>query len=273
MSRASSHRNRPFSVSTPIFPVDSSHTLRALIVDDSPTNCLVAAAMLRELGIEADTATSAAQSIALAGKTAYALILMDLSLGDRSGVSAACDIRALGGHNREVPIIAVTAHSAADERAGCLAAGMNDFMQKPIEIRPLDALVRRWCGMAPSEGLFPSRRSRVPAASGFDREAIEMLRQGLTPDGFALLVSRFATESEARIERLRTAAVSQDHATLARESHALKSGAALFGALELSRAAADIEVIAQRRDNAIAPVETLAVLARAAHNWLRSFGR
>ena len=78
-----------------------------------------------------------------AQQTAYALILMDMQMPKLNGLDATRRIRELPGHAR-TPILAMTANAFADDKARCLAAGMDDFIVKPISPEPLFATLRAW---------------------------------------------------------------------------------------------------------------------------------
>ncbi len=104
---------------------------RVLVVDDEPINREVAVIQMEAAGLAVDTAEDGAEAVALARRTAYAAILMDMQMPKLNGLEATREIRMLPGY-AETPIIAITANAFAEDRARCLEAGMNDFLTKPF---------------------------------------------------------------------------------------------------------------------------------------------
>jgi two-component system sensor histidine kinase/response regulator len=116
---------------------------RILVVDDEPVNLEVAKMLLDESGLKVDTARDGEQACAMAGSQSYDLILMDMQMPRMDGLDATRCIR----HDPDyagVPIIAMTANAFAEDRARCLAAGMDDFLAKPFDPDALfDMLLHR----------------------------------------------------------------------------------------------------------------------------------
>jgi two-component system sensor histidine kinase/response regulator len=104
---------------------------RILVVDDEPVNREVARIQLEFVDLVADTAEDGEEAIAMAQQNNYAAILMDMQMPKLNGLKATRKIRQLPGH-RDIPIIAMTANAFAEDKAECLAAGMNDFLIKPF---------------------------------------------------------------------------------------------------------------------------------------------
>jgi CheY-like chemotaxis protein len=116
---------------------------RVLVAEDNPVNREVALALQADLGLDVDTAEDGARALAMGRARRYDLILMDMQMPEMDGLDAT---RALRGtpNGREVPIVALTANAFGDDRAACLAAGMDDHIAKPVEPRHLYELLRRW---------------------------------------------------------------------------------------------------------------------------------
>src|SRR5690349_9781159 len=113
--------------------------LRLLLVEDNPINRKVALLMLQKLGYQVDVANDGAEALQAASSTHYDLILMDCVMPVVDGFEATRRLRAVGGYSAEVPILAMTANAFADDRKACLAAGMNDFLSKPVRQSELAA--------------------------------------------------------------------------------------------------------------------------------------
>lgn len=119
---------------------------RLLVVDDSATNRVLIAALLRKSGFSVEAAGGGVEAIyAVANATIpFDAVLMDVSMPDVDGLAATRAIRAMTGPRGRVPIIAVTAHGFPEDRARCLAAGMNEHVVKPVRRADLLAALARW---------------------------------------------------------------------------------------------------------------------------------
>jgi len=112
----------------------------ALIVDDHPTNRLIAATLLRKLGWQATETESGANALALAGQRDFRLILLDISMPGLSGEET-CQALRRQHAGREVRIVAYTAHAFPEERQAFMAAGFDDILVKPINRDSLAAVL------------------------------------------------------------------------------------------------------------------------------------
>ena len=116
---------------------------RVLLVEDNPVNALLAKALLTHEGCSVDRAATGKEAVEAGANAPYDLILMDLRMPDMDGLTAA---RALRGRGVATPIVALTANSFEEDRHACLAAGMNDFLTKPLSPAALKQALRRWAG-------------------------------------------------------------------------------------------------------------------------------
>ena len=116
---------------------------RVLLVEDNPINALLARALLSREGCQIDHANCGDEAIAAVKLGDYDLILMDMRMPGRSGVETARELRKL---RIDTPIVALTANAFEDDRHACLAAGMNDFLVKPMSPDALRAMLTRWTG-------------------------------------------------------------------------------------------------------------------------------
>lgn len=141
---------------------------RALVVEDNPINQAVAGGFLRKLGFApdfADTGTQAVTKALESGAAApYRLILMDYHMPDMNGVEAAKAIRRREPSDHRTPIIAMTASVLERDREECLAAGMDDFVSKPVDFAALQAVCERFAPAAAELG---------SAAQGADRSVVK----------------------------------------------------------------------------------------------------
>lgn len=119
--------------------------VRALVVEDVPINAELAIALLGVAGCEADVAESGAAAIRMCAETRYDIILMDNHMPDMDGREATRHIRAAEAlHGFRTPIIGVSADALDADRQACLAAGMDDYMTKPISMAAFNATLEKW---------------------------------------------------------------------------------------------------------------------------------
>jgi CheY-like chemotaxis protein len=115
--------------------------VRVLLVEDNPVNALLARALLAREGCEIDHARAGEEALAAVKVGAFDIILMDMRLPGLSGVETARLLRTAGVRS---PIVALTANAFDDDRNACLAAGMDDYLVKPLSPEALRALLSRW---------------------------------------------------------------------------------------------------------------------------------
>ncbi|RKT58135.1 PAS domain S-box-containing protein [Azonexus fungiphilus] len=125
---------------------------RVLLVEDDPVNQEVARELLGEsLGLAVDVASDGAEAVLKAGSSAYDLILMDVQMPVMDGLAATQAIRQLPGY-ATTPILAMTANAFVEDRRRCLAAGMNDFITKPVDPDVLFLVMMRWFEQGDTSG-------------------------------------------------------------------------------------------------------------------------
>ena len=122
----------------------TSRGARVLVVDDNGANQKVALRMVERLGYRADVAGTGAEAVAMVGHGHYDAVLMDCLMPDTDGYEASRQIRHDERGGRHVPIIAMTAEALAGERERCLAAGMDDYITKPVKLHVVAAVLGRW---------------------------------------------------------------------------------------------------------------------------------
>jgi signal transduction histidine kinase/CheY-like chemotaxis protein/HAMP domain-containing protein len=138
------------------------HGRLVLLAEDNPVNQEVAHELLSAVGLRVEVASDGAQAVALAAQGRFDLALMDMQMPVMDGIAAARAIRT--HHSLTLPIVAMTANAFSEDRAACLAAGMNDHIGKPVEPELLYATLLRWLDQfgqpAPVASVAP-----VPAAA------------------------------------------------------------------------------------------------------------
>ncbi len=124
---------------------------RVLVVEDDWGNQRVIESMLRRMGLEVTIASNGLDGLELVARQSWTLVFMDMQMPDIRGSEVTQRIRALGPYAK-LPIIALTANARAEDREECFAAGMNDFLAKPVRLQDLQACLRRWIVPPPAPG-------------------------------------------------------------------------------------------------------------------------
>jgi CheY-like chemotaxis protein/HPt (histidine-containing phosphotransfer) domain-containing protein len=228
---------------------------RVLVVEDNEVNREVITELLDQYGLVIDTAEDGAVAVRKASEQHYDLVLMDVQMPVLDGLDATVEIRKLPGAGA-LPIVAMTANALSGDRERCLAAGMNDYMSKPVEPETLEEKLQQW--ISPRQAVQQATKSVVtpiaPAIGTGGLSGIPGLNAELglrlTSGNAALyrkVVDKFAAAHRGDAALI-DAAISQHDWALARHlAHSLKGGAAQIGAEELQQAAEELELALRER--------------------------
>ena len=124
--------------------------LRILLVEDNPVNRNVALSLLARLGYRADSVINGLEALNAFGERHYDLVMMDLQMPMMDGLDATRELRRRLPPESQPRIVAITANAVLGDRELCLAAGMNDYVTKPLKLDGLTAAIRRNCGVKPA---------------------------------------------------------------------------------------------------------------------------
>jgi signal transduction histidine kinase/ActR/RegA family two-component response regulator len=211
--------------------------LRVLLAEDNVINQRLAVRLLEKQGHTAVVATTGREALEALRDQAFDVVLMDVQMPDLGGLEATAEVRAAErGTGRRLPVVALTAHAMKGDRERCLAAGIDDYLAKPIKPQELAAVLAR---------LLPPD---APAAAGREPEALDeaafFAGAGADTEFLPELVELFLTSSPRLLEQARDAIDRHDGALLGRAAHTLKGSLSVFCARPAVAAAERLELAA-----------------------------
>ena len=246
-----------FGVSTrqPVSPTDKAaagakpkRRLRVLVAEDNPVNRKLVAKLLQKRGhkvFAVENGQLAVSALTSSSNSKYDAVLMDLQMPVMSGLEATENIRAWERtHGGRVPIIALTAHAMQGDRERCLAAGMDGYLSKPIDVDELIATVEATGASTPALKSAPDGAQRT--AKVFDERAA-LAYTGGDRELLSEVVALFRGDAPARLRRIERALQRRDGEGLRSAAHALKGAIATLGSETGRAAAAELEALGRAR--------------------------
>jgi PAS domain S-box-containing protein len=217
--------------------------VRILLVEDNVVNQKVATVMLTKMGILVDAVTNGAEALKALETTPYDLVLMDVQMPEMDGFETTREIRNpdSGVPNKDIPVIAVTAHAMSGDRERCLQAGMNDYITKPISSQQLFKVISKWLPgepAAPEAGTSIQRNEPEPKV--FDRAAVLARLMG-DEELVQMLMESFLEDTPGLIEALRQSLAAGDASGAEHYAHSIKGASANLAADKLRRVAFEME--------------------------------
>jgi CheY-like chemotaxis protein len=229
-------------------PLAQQLPLRILLVEDNRVNQRVALRMLERIGYRADVAASGVEAIQALERQDYDLVLMDLQMPEMDGLEATCRIRQRWPRPGGPRIIAMTANAMRGDRELCLAAGMDDYISKPVKLPALEAAIQR-SGGASSPGTAHEAWTAAAAvasehAPAIDRDvlsALEKVGAADEPNLATEMARLFIEEAPPLLAAMREAVRKGDHGKLQSAAHTLKGSGSSLGAVRLSALSRELE--------------------------------
>jgi CheY-like chemotaxis protein len=230
-----------------------------LLVEDNPVNQQVTRSMLEMFGCRVEVAANGRAALAAFSRTVYDLVLMDCQMPEMDGFAATKEIRRresqlfvlngqlsarqeflsgtqlATGHwpltTAHVPIIALTANAMSGDRERCLAAGMDDYVSKPLTRFQLGELLQRWL---PQQGTFSERQGNGQPLDYGALDDIRALQTENTPSVLDAVIRSYLSSAPRLLQTLHEAVARADAVGVRQAAHTLKSSSASLGALTLA---------------------------------------
>lgn len=241
-------------------PALPARRLRVLVAEDTPANQVVARAMLEKLGHRVQVVGDGDEAVAAASTGAFDLILMDVQMPTVDGYEATRRIRALAPPAGTVPILALTAFSQATDREEARAAGMSDWLGKPIRLPDLVAAIDRVLKTDASVSARPSLAEPSP----LDAAAVDELRAAVGEREFGRLLEQFDQDTDRALAAIIEAEGRGDREAVRRAAHRLVGLFRQFGAVAAASAAEAVETNPGESAAAVADLLRHGRAARAA---------
>jgi two-component system sensor histidine kinase/response regulator len=243
------NRERREAAEDPALSVEYSAGIKGakvLLVEDNELNQEVASEILNDAGCMVSLATDGAEAVRKVQAAAYDLVLMDVQMPVMDGIAATREIRKLSRF-AALPIIAMTANAMKEDRERCLAAGMNDYITKPIDPRAMFATLRRYYAQdatlvpsSPPASVPSEPGGGIPAIPGIDTEGA--LRRVVGNRRLYMdLLKRYSEGQREAAAKIREALDGDDLSLAERIAHTLKGVSGNIGAVEVQAVAGELE--------------------------------
>jgi CheY-like chemotaxis protein/HPt (histidine-containing phosphotransfer) domain-containing protein len=232
-------------------PPADGPTVHVLVAEDNAINQKVAIGLLEKLGHRAVAVANGREVLNALDLVSYDIIFMDCQLPELDGYKTTMEIRKReagsgNGASKRPYIIAMTSYAVNGAREKCLAAGMDDYVSKPVQLDALEEALRRAIDHL-GRPVTSGRNGNEPV---IDTEALQVLRQLRRPDKpdpVAELIDLFVQETPIRLREMRTAATQYNAQTLAAVAHNLRGCASSIGAMQMASLCEKLEENAGRR--------------------------
>nr|WP_314900753.1 PAS domain S-box protein [uncultured Deefgea sp.] len=229
------------SLNKPVTPVDPQQLTsligkRIMLADDHPFNQQISTELLQELGIAVVIANDGVEAVKLAEKIKFDAILMDVQMPNMDGLTACRTLRK-NPNWRQIPIIAMTANVSTEDQRRCTEAGMNDFIEKPINVADLYRALLHCLNEVPN----PAAEIIEPKQNELVDLTVLQSMLGDNTERQRNYIAKFLSAYEKGRQQIELAYQSAQYATIALECHKLKSTARTIGAMALGQQLAELD--------------------------------
>jgi len=242
-----------------------------LMAEDNATNRKVISQQLAVLGYACESAENGREALEKWRKGSYALMLTDCHMPEMDGYELASTIRAEEGKGVHMPIIAITADALKGTAEKCQAAGMDDYLTKPMQIPQLGSALEKWLGKAASaKVLAPSGEEVAISDEAIDAAALGKMLGTDDAQILAKFYADFLNASSETAEQIRAAYAAKDLPGLGNLAHKLKSSARTVGANALADCCASLEQAGKQKKAKLVKSEIVSFnrLYAEAEKWL-----
>jgi two-component system, sensor histidine kinase and response regulator len=232
-------------------PHRPERTVRVLVVEDNAINQKLALNQLRKLGYAADAVDNGPAALDLIGHGAYAAILMDCQMPRMDGYATTAEIRRRESGHRHTIVIAMTAYAQEGAREKCFAAGMDDYISKPVRLEVLEAALARWVPLkqaASSHNGFSTAAAALSCESIDSEVMLELLdlsRSYTAGDFLGELIDMFYGELSSRLASIREASSHHQLVELDERAHELKGSCLSLGLARMAALCSQVEALAR----------------------------
>lgn len=222
----------------------SSAPLRVIIAEDNSINQKVAKGLLGRLGHPSDVVSDGKSLLRALELAPRDVVFMDCQLPEMDGLTATRQIRLrekTGNNGHRTYVVAMTADVVPGARERCIAAGMDDYLSKPIRLEELQAVIRRATEFVNLAARNGTQQLPVGYVDPSVMETLRLLKVPGQPDPLPLLIDEFIGAAQHRLEELQSAVIDQDFNTIEGAAHSLRGSSAGIGALRLAELSGELE--------------------------------
>lgn len=225
---------------------EDAQMLRVLVAEDNPSNQLLISILLEKMNCTCTLMNNGRQALdALKAGGHFDVVLMDMQMPVMDGIDATIAIRELPGLAGQIPIIALTADAMNGVREKVLAAGMNDYLSKPIDIQALNKALAHWGNISRQQKLYNAEsfsENTQPSGQGLiDESVLRSMAEVLGEQKTSELLNEFWPTVEAKLAELREASSAHDGSRIHALAHELKGSVSNFGGMRMAQLAAELE--------------------------------
>ena len=217
---------------------------RILLAEDNVVNQKVAMRILEKGGHRIDAVANGREALEALNRVEYDIVLMDIQMPEMDGYAATQEMRNPQSAVRNIPVIAMTAHAMKGDREKCLAAGMDDYISKPVKPKELMEIVQRWAGKQVLHPLMENDKPSAPISSPVDMKHLEEITGG-DSEFEREIAELFLKDTGEHLSELKKAIDEEHAAALEMEAHTIKGAALNMGANKLGELALALETKGQ----------------------------